>query len=273
MKFKLIVILSLIAYINIFATSKKDNNENISKSISRAEAYFVYGDYHKTIKILDTLLKDISKLNYPSLLNTYQLISRAEYYSDNLQYSEDYLKLLYLLKSDYRFDPVFINPKFIDFANKVYSKYKAEINKNKYDLSKLLRKKNPDAYGDVNTKKYFYKNFIPFGVGQFQNGHKYKGYMIIGSESLFLFTSVTSYILLKYYQKNDYTFKNEDLAYTGKAINNISFYMLAGVYLYSVIDALVYYNAANIEIIQSKNFQISPIITPDLKYVTFQWKF
>jgi len=269
----IIILLFVTITTNLFASEKAKSNKAIHESIKRAEAYYGYGDYKGTIKLLEILLKDISKLNSSALLNIYQLIARSEYYSNNLQYSEDYLKLLYLFKPDYTFDPVFINPEFIDFANKVYNKYKTEINKSKKDLSKLLRKKNPDAYGDVNTEKHFYKNFIPFGIGQFQNGHKYKAYMVIGSESLFLASSVTTYALLKYFQKDDYTFDNRNLAYTGKAINNISFYMFAGVYIYSVIDALMYYNAADIEVIQSKNIRITPIITPDFKYVTVGFTF
>jgi len=268
---KLIFLTLIIFSFSLFSKSELDSN--LFKSLHKAEAHFEYGNYKEVITVLELLLKDIKKLNPPALLNAYQLIARAEYYSNNLENSEYYIKLLYLFKSDYNFDPVFINPKFIDFADKVYIKYKSEIIKSKDDLTKVLRKKNPDSYGDVNTKKHFYKNFIPFGIGQFQNGHKYKGYMVIGSESLFLITSVTSYVLLKYYQKEDYTFVNRNLAYTGKVINNISFAMFVGIYTYSVIDALVYYNAANIEIIQSRNFQISPIITPDLKYVSFTWNF
>jgi len=268
---KLILLTLLIFSSSLFANNNLD--PKLSKLLYKAEAHFEYGNYKEVISALNTFLKDFKKLNPPSILNAYQLIARAEYYNKNLEDSEYYIKLLYLFKPDYNFDPVFINPKFIDFANQVYIKYKSEIIRSKDDLTKVLRQKNPDSYGDISTKKRFYKNFIPFGIGQFQNGHKYKGYMVIGSESLFLITSVTSYVLLKYYQKDDYTFENKNLAYNGKVINNISFLMFAGVYIYSVIDALVYYNAANIEIIQSKRFHFSPIITPDLKYVSFSWTF
>ncbi len=251
----------------------ESDNINVRNNINRAKAYFEYGNYKESIKILDTLLQDKSKLNPSSLVNIYQLIARAEYYEKNYDDSEFYLKMLFLFKSDYRFDPVFVNPEFIDFANKIYSKYEKEIIDNKNYLAKLLRKKNPEKYGDIDTKKYFYKNFIPFGVGQFQNGHKYKGYMLLGLETFFIATSVVTYGLLKYYQKDDYTFDNKQLAYNAKMINNVSFYMFGAIYLYATIDAIVYYNASDISIIQSKNFRISPLITPDFKYVLFKWSF
>lgn len=269
---KLILILFFTS-ICLLANDTSKQELSTRNNINRAKSFFEYGNYKESIKILEILLEDKTKLNPSSLLNIYQLIARAEYYNKNLDYSEFYLKMLYLFKSDYHFDPVFVNPKFIDFANKIYSKYEREIIKNKNYLAERLRKKNPEKYGKINTKKYFYKNFVPFGVGQFQNGHKYKAYMLLGLEVFFIATSVTSYALLKYYQKDDYTFSNKDLAYDTKIVNNISFYMFGAIYLYATIDAIVYYNASNISVIQSKNFKISPIITPDLKYVLFKWNF
>jgi len=271
--FIILILLNISLFANNEITNKAESKVNITKNLNRAKAFFEYGNYQESINILNELLKDKTKLNSSSLLNIYQLIARAEYYNKNEEYSEFYLKMLYLFKSDYHFDPVFVNPEFIDFANNIYIKYKPEIIKNKNDLSELLRKKNPENYGNINTEKYFYKNFIPFGIGQFQNGHKYKGYMLMGLETLFLTASVTTYALLKYYQGDDYTFENKDLAYSAKVMNNISFYMLGAVYLYATIDAIVYYNASDINVIQSKNFQISPVVTPDFKYVLFKWSF
>jgi hypothetical protein len=267
-------IMMLLLFLSSFILlGENTNKEYVSSNINRAKAFYEYGNYNESIKILNELLKKKENLNSSSLLNIYQLIARAEYYNKNLEYSEYYLKLLFLFKSNYHFDPVFVNPNFIDFANKVYLKYESEIIRNQKDLSELLRKKNPDKYSDVNSKKSFYKNFLPFGFGQFQNTHKYKGYMLASVETLFLVTSVTSYFLLKYYQKDDYTFDNNDLASSGKVINNVSFYMLGLVYLYATIDGIVYYNASNINVIQSRNIEFSPIITSDFKYVSFKIRF
>ncbi len=245
-----------------------------SSRINRAKSFFDYGRFNETIKILDDVLKDTSKLNSISLLNSYQLIARSYYYQKNLEYAEHYLKLLFLFRSDYMFDPVDVDPKFIDFANMVYKKYKKEIIKNQNDIAILLRKKNPEKYDEVTVNRHLYKNFIPFGVGQFQNGHKYKAYMIIGIESLSFITSVTSFFILKHYQHDDYTFDNTSLAQTGKVINNVAFFVFLGTYIYATIDGILYfYAASDINVIQSSNFEFLPVVTDDLKYVKFSFRF
>ena len=250
-----------------------DQKTYIANNINRAKAFFDYGNYEKCVEILEGLLKDKKKLNSVYIVNIYQLIARAEYYKGNLKDAEFYLKMLYMFKSDYTFDPVFVNPEFIDFANKIYQKYEKEIIRNKRDLSKLLKKRHPDIYDEINNDKKFYKNFIPFGTGQFQNGHKYKGFMLAGLESFFLLSSVVTYGLLKYYQREDYTFENEELAYKTKMFNNISFYMFTGIYLYATIDAIVYYKAAEIKVIQAKKLRIIPFLSDDLKFVTLSFEF
>ena len=270
---KIVLIFSLLSF-NLYAKEGELPDKNTpAYKINRAKAFFDYGKYEKSIEILEELLNNRKNLNPYSLLNIYQLISRAEYYKGDLKNAEFYLKLLYMFKSDYTFDPVFINPEFIDFANKVYKKYEKEIIRNKMFLAKLLKQRNPDIYGDISKNKKFYKNFLPFGIGQFQNGHRYKGYMLAGLEVFFVVTSVVTYGFLKYYQRDDYTFENKDLAYKTKLINNISFYMFGGIYLYATIDAIVYYKASEIKVIQAKGFNIFPYFSKDEKFVVFSWNF
>lgn len=266
-------IILIILFLFSFSLFAEEISETTNKKFEEASGYFDFGKYDECIKIVENLLHDNEIMNINFRLKSYQLLALSNFNLKNTENAKYYIKLIYLIQFDYKFDPVFIPPDFIDFANTVLKKNKKEITKHKDFIEKYRLLKNPKKKTQT-PEKYFYKNFVPFGVGQFQNGHSYKGYLIMGVESVVLTINIGSYILLKYYQKDDYTFENKEVATTGKIVNNSSFYIFLGLYVYGVVDSLVYYKATEkIKIIQSNNINLSPILTPDFKGVFFSIDF
>jgi len=275
---KILIIITILFSSTLFSNqvvkTKEGNKKEISdiyiNSMKKAESYFNYGKYDKTITFLLPLLKNRYELNKELILKLYEKLALSYFNLKDKKNAEFYIKRIFLLNYDYQFDPVFIPPEFIEYSHTIFEANQKEFLDSKNFIKKMIEKKDPDRY-KIRTKK-LYKNFIP-GVGQFQNDHSYKGGIIITSEVLFGLTSMISYGLLKYYQKEDYTYENTDLANLGKIANTVSVIGFVTVYAYSVVDSLIYYNASKVEVIQYSRLKIYPIITPSLNYVSFELNF
>ncbi|MBN2693977.1 hypothetical protein JXR93_04870 [bacterium] len=243
--------------------------------IEKAESNFEYGKYSNTISDLENFLtKNKKTLTSLEMIRVYRMLAISNFYLKNLDNSALYIKRIFFIQSDFQFDPVMVSPEFIEFTKKILKIYKDEIEKNRIFLDEYKKFKNPTKYKKKSKKKEFYINFIPFGFGQFQNGHNYKGYFVMTLESIFLLTNLASYTLLKYNQKDDYTFDNSELARTGVLINNVSFFSFILIYIYGTIDGVVYYRAVeNIKVLQSNRFNIYPVISTEQKAVFFEWRF
>lgn len=264
----------IVLFFLLFSINILSENEYVN-TIEKAESNFEYGKYENTILDLESYLhnkKDI--LNSSEMIKIYRILAISNFYLKNLDNSALYIKRIFFIQSDFQFDPVMVSPEFIEFTKKILKIHKDEIEKNKLFLEEYEKFNNPKKFKKKIKKKSFYSNFIPFGIGQFQNGHTYKGYFVITLQSIFLLTNLTSYTLLKYYQKNDYTFDNSELAETGAIINQISFFSFILIYLYGTVDGIVYYQAGeNIKVLQSNRFNIYPIFSNEKKAVLFEWNF
>lgn len=234
-----------------------------------------YGNNKKAIDILKKIIEnDFYKIGKNRLLKGYQYLALALFSSGKEVESSDYITKIYLLQEDFLFDPVMIPPQFIEFAETIYQKKRSEILSQRNLVSALGQLRSPERYRYKNRKKALYKNFIPFGVGQFQNGHEYKGVFLLSTQATLLTINLVTYGLLKYYQRDDYTFEDPELASTGKGINSVAFFLLIGTYLYGMIDALIYYNVSEkIKVIQASDFNVLPYFGDGKRMVFFEWNF
>jgi hypothetical protein len=82
---------------------------------------------------------------------------------------------------------------------------------------------------------------VPFGVGQFQNGDRRKGWLLFGLESALTITATTSFILLLTSEQPGHTFDDTGDARTLKNVNLVSGVLLAATCAYGLVDALYYY--------------------------------
>jgi tetratricopeptide (TPR) repeat protein len=111
---------------------------------------------------------------------------------------------------------------------------------------------------------HYYQNFLPFGLGQFQNGDQGKGYLFATGQGLALSGSVGLwlYLVSKYGVNCPHCVKLEDadgVRYMQFA--SISLGGLAiGLYAWSVIDAVVHYKAQ----VRLDDSQLPPDLLRDL---------
>src|SRR4051812_35532933 len=119
----------------------------------------------------------------------------------NQRASQQFRKLLQL-RPDYRFDQLLDPPQVVDYFNSVLKEYEGELAKisTRRRQAELEERRKNEALErarngpSVIEKRYlqnsFSLNFVPFGVGQFQNGQRRKGWGFLLTESVLASVSV-----------------------------------------------------------------------------------
>lgn len=128
------------------------------------------------------------------------------------------------MKPDARLDPRTTRPDAVAFFEQVRRRHHREI-------AEAARAHNP---------KSFLLNFLP-PFGQFQNGHRGRGYTIAALEIVSLATAVASLALLESWERPHQLFADTQAAETLRAVNWASVGVLALTYVIGVIDGIAHY--------------------------------
>lgn len=139
------------------------------------------------------------------------------------------------LEVDGRLDPALVPPEAIVFFEGVRARHAAE-----------LRQYRPPP----RQKRYRALNLLP-PVGQFQNGHRTKGWVIAGTGALLLATNVGSYLALRRWcdtatgvcQSGDQS--RTEAARVMRTANLASGALLLGVIAYGIYDGFHHYRATS----------------------------
>jgi len=122
---------------------------------------------------------------------------------DNDAAAQEFRKLLQL-QPDYRFDPLLDPPQVIDLFNGVLHAHEAEVANLEAKQREAARARQRDreeceklrAGPTVIEKRFgrnsFLLNFVPFGAGQFQNGHRRKGWAFLAGQASLAAASVAA---------------------------------------------------------------------------------
>jgi len=101
------------------------------------------------------------------------------------------------------------------------------------ELTLEMRKRGPKGHAVA--------NLVP-PWGQFQNGHRKKGYAILGGELGLVAASVVSAALLYSWRDSTHQFPGkEDEADALRVVNYVSLGALAALVVYGIVDGLYYY--------------------------------
>jgi hypothetical protein len=130
------------------------------------------------------------------------------------------------IESGARLDPSFVRPEVVSFFEEVRAQHAAE-------QTELLRKRGPKHSAAV--------NLLP-PWGQFKNGHRRKGYVILTGEVVFAATSLATAALLRTWEGSDRLFLGHEDAYRPLlAANYASFAALVALIGYGIVDGLYHY--------------------------------
>jgi hypothetical protein len=108
------------------------------------------------------------------------------------------------------------------------------------------------------SSRSFVWNLLP-PAGQFQNGHKTKGWILAGAELVSLAGFVTSRLVLySWYHPANGLYSHSGDVPTVRLVQYASIGVLGAAYLYGVIDGLVHYYRATDEATSSLTWFVSP---------------
>lgn len=106
------------------------------------------------------------------------------------------------------------------------------------------------------VEKPYWLNFLPLGVGQFQNGHRVKGYALMISQLALAGLSLGSFIAGEYgLPAGPLPSEDYDRAQTLMAVQLTSAGICLGLVAYGVIDALFYHRPRSV---QERTYQRQP---------------
>ncbi len=166
------------------------------EELQRGKNAFDRGEYGRAIEVLSPLLyPDIRLESESQIVQAHRMLGVAQLFAgDEPKAAQEFRKLLQV-RPDYRFDPLLDPPQVVDFFNGVLRDHEAELARleakrreaeraRERDLAECEKVRGGPAVIERKVgRNSFAVNFIPFGAGQFQNGHRRKGWAFLVGES------------------------------------------------------------------------------------------
>ena len=234
--------------------------DSVSERSERAKAEFGYKNFTNTIEILSELL-------YPTVqLTTEDDIAEARemlglsyfYIGEEKKAKREFIALLYL-RPRHRLDAFLVPPPAVAFFDGIR---KDPAMKSK--LEKIMKEREQEAKNNKPQPKTLVRRtflqrdriersrlvaFLPFGIGQCQNGHTTKGVLLATGGGLSLLTNIACYSLLVALANEEGKYNEEDLDLArGLRIGQyVGLGLFAATWIYGAIDANIYFEPTELE--------------------------
>ena len=189
----------LIAY-SVVASNPADL---IDRDLRRAGNEYAYGNYEEAILQLRELLYPVKLVTEEQVMEARELLALCYYLTNRIeQMGNEFSKLLYL-DPDYKLDPFTVAPAVIEKFEQIRDRLAP-------DLDKLRRAQQgnpvrtapgPTVLRTVEQTVIYrsdFATFLPFGIGQFQNGDVQMGLIFGITETLLLAANVGAYFMARY---------------------------------------------------------------------------
>ncbi len=165
------------------------------EDLQRGKNAFDRGEYNRAVEIIYPLVyPDIRLQSDGQIVQAHRILGVSFLFEGHKGEAEQEFRKLLQLLPDYHFDALLDPPEVVDFFNDVRKSYSGELTqleaKRKASEEERLR---PTVIEKRVGRNSFAVNFIPFGAGQFQNGHRKKGYAFLIAESTLGAVSVAAF--------------------------------------------------------------------------------
>jgi hypothetical protein len=166
------------------------------EAFDRGRTAFGRAEYQRAIEILRPLLYPEELLESDSdIVQAHRMLGVAYLFENKPAEARSEFEKLIRKRPDFRFDPLLDPQRVVDFFNEVLKENKALADelikrqqeraaaaaaKRQYEESLLRRPPTIIRY----ERHSYVVNFVPFGAGQFQNGHRKKGWFFFGTEAV-----------------------------------------------------------------------------------------
>lgn len=285
-------------------------------ALSRAQSAFSTRQYEQVVTLLRPMLFPISKFTTEAEeVEAYKLLGISHYWLSLLKkkpaekkrhrkQAERQFSRLLTLRPGFRLAKLRYTGHLRTFFEGVRRKLKAAASPLKALEAELdfCRKKNllvSHRFRDYRdkcqsqvlvtqriVKRYYFWNFVPFGAGQFQNGHKLKGALFAASQAAMLALNITALILgeTRYVRNGPNRTVLRDQKSRARAADVQKLTIASGtlfwsLVLWGIIDAIVFYKKTTVikqrKLIPlgSPNVGLTPSVGKDSLVLSLQARF
>ena len=192
--------------------------------LAQAVDLYVEGRYKEAAEKLRPLVQSRALQDAADHKEALRAYGISLYLSGGQAGAERAFRDLLRLDPNEKLDPEFVRPEVLVFLEYVRNKYRTELNL-------VVKKKTSMAWVNV----------IP-PWGQFQNGHRTKGALLLGGEVVFIATSLTTYFILRSWRgpTEEYLGHEKEMRPV-QAVNIIATSLAIGLAIYGVADGFYYY--------------------------------
>lgn len=229
------------------------------------------GSYAEVIELLRPLLYPTNRLkNRPQLLQAHKMLGISYVFERNRSRAEESFLAILAEKPKYQLDPLVDPPAAVRVFNQVKLRSREMLRKideaqrreearraaerkrrakEIEQLRKAARRANT-VIERTRVKHSYWLNFLPFGVGQFQNGQLLKGFILMGLQAALGGLSLGMFVGLLAAYPNLTTELREDttLPQTLNTVQIVSGSLFFATVLYGIVDALFYYRPEDVTV-------------------------
>lgn len=212
-----------------------------------AENTFHYQDYERAVELLSVLLYPEVRLKEAEELKAREYLGASHWWLKRFEQAEEELTALLIRQPEYELDAFYYPAALIAFFDGLREKL--------VRLGVITRElpSGPTAPPDgterplvserIVTKRSLILCFVPFGAGQFQNGHTGKGIAFLVSESALLATNIASFFVIESLREDSGFIapQNIDTARNFEIVLYTSLGAFAALAVAGIVDALVFY--------------------------------
>jgi hypothetical protein len=235
--------------------------DSVPERFDRGTAEFEHKNFGNVIQILKDLLYPAVQLtNEDDIVAAHEMLGLSYFYVGEKEKASEEFTLLLYLRPRHRLDPFLVPPPAVAFFDRIWNdpvmKEKLEkIEKERKEKERLDTEKKKEKPPRTVVRRIYMQSqeehhsrfltFLPFGIGQFQNGQTTKGILLASGGGLALVTNVTCLGLLYGLRKQDVNgnryYEDVPLAEALEIVTYVSFGVFLATWAYGVIDASIYF--------------------------------
>lgn len=226
--------------------------DSVAERFSQARLQFEYKNFDKAIEILDSLLyPQVQLTSEPDIVKAREMLGLAYFYTGHKDKAREEFTALLYLRPKHRLDTFLVPPPAVRFFDGIWKDPKMKDRLEQIERERIAaqqaaakKRKNPSVVKRIYlertiTQKSWVMVFLPFGMGQFQNGKTALGITLAATEGLALLTNVVSWSLRWALEEKTGGYKDPSIAEGLRLTQYAALGVFVGLYAYGVIDAWV----------------------------------
>ena len=235
--------------------------DSVPERFDRGSAEFEHKNFGNAIEILKELLYPAVQLtSEDDIVTAREMLGLSYFYVGEKDKAREEFTLLLYLRPRHRLDPFLVPPPAVAFFDRIWNdpamKEKLEkIEKERMEKERIEAEKKKEKPPRTVVRRIYLQSqeehhsrlltFLPFGIGQFQNGHNVKGILLASGGGLALITNVTCIGLLYGLRKQDANgnlyYEDVKAAEALEIVTYVSFGVFLATWAYGILDATLYF--------------------------------